>query len=65
MGAGAPPLVEAVKDGKVETVRALLAKRVDPNTAEADGTMALHWAAHHDNLAVADLLLKAGANAGQ
>jgi uncharacterized protein len=64
MGAGgAPPVVEAVKDGKVETVRALLAKRVDPNAAEADGTTALHWAAHHDNLAVADLLLKAGANA--
>lgn len=59
---GAPPVVEAVKDGKVETVRALLASRVDPNTAEADGTTALHWAAHHDNLAAADLLMKAGAN---
>ena len=63
MGAGgAPPVVEAVKDGRVETVRALLAKRVDPNTPEVDGTTALHWAAHHDNLAAADLLIKAGAN---
>src|SRR3990170_2321709 len=59
---GAPPVIEAVKDGKVETVRALLAKRVDPNTAETDGTTALHWAAHRDDLAAADLLIKAGAN---
>lgn len=61
--AAAPPVIEAVKDGKVEAVRALLAKRVDANAAEPDGTTALHWAAHHDNLAIADLLLKAGANA--
>ena len=62
MGAGAPPVIEAVKDGKVDAVRSLLAKRVDPNAAETDGTTALHWAAHFDNLAAADLLLKAGAN---
>lgn len=62
MGAGAPPVVEAAKDGNVETVRALLAKRADPNAAESDGTTALHWAAHHDHLAAADLLIKAGAN---
>jgi ankyrin repeat protein len=64
MGAGAPPVVEAVKDGKTEMVRTLLAKRADPNAAEADGTTALHWAAHFDNLAAADLLIKSGANAG-
>ena len=63
MGAAAPPVVEAVKDGKIDTVRALLAQRADPNAAEADGTTALHWAAHFDNLAAADLLIKAGANA--
>lgn len=63
MGAGAPPVIEAVKKGKVDAVRSLLAKRVDPNAAETDGTTALHWAAHFDNLAAADLLLKAGANA--
>ena len=62
-GAGAPPVVEAVRDGKIETVRTLLAKRADPNGAEADGTTALHWAAHLDNLAAADLLIKSGANA--
>ena len=62
MGA-ASPVVDAVKEGKVDVVRTLLAKRVDPNAAEADGTTALHWAAHFDNLAAADLLIKAGANA--
>ena len=62
MGA-APPVVDAAKDGKVDAIRALLAKRADPNAAETDGTTALHWAAHHDDLAAADLLLEAGANA--
>ena len=65
MGAGAvPPVVEAVKAGKTEAVRTLLAKRADPNAPETDGTTALHWAAHHDNLGAADLLIKAGANVG-
>ena len=63
MGAGAPPVIDAVKNGKVDAVRSLLAKRADPNAAETDGTTALHWAAHFDNLPAADLLLKAGANA--
>ena len=33
MGAGAPPVVEAVKDGKIDAVRALFARHVDPNDA--------------------------------
>jgi hypothetical protein len=59
---GEPPLVSAVKAGKVDTVRALLTQRADANSAEVDGTTALHYAAHFDNLAAADLLIKAGAN---
>ncbi len=55
------PLIDAVKTGDIDTVRALVAKRVDVNAAEADGTTALHWAAHFDNLAAADLLIRAGA----
>jgi ankyrin repeat protein len=55
------PLVDAVKAGNTDTVRALIARRADVNTAEVDGTTALHWAAHFDNLAAADLLIRAGA----
>ena len=54
-------MVEAVKAGNVGAVRALLAQRADPNQPEIDGTTALHWAAHFDNLDAADLLIKAGA----
>jgi ankyrin repeat protein len=60
---GEPPLVSAVKTGKVDTVRALLNQRADANSPEVDGTTALHYAAHFDDLAAADLLIKAGANA--
>ena len=61
--ADSPPIVSAVKSGNIDTVRSLLAKRGDPNAAEVDGTTALHWAAHFDNVAGADLLIKAGAKA--
>jgi ankyrin repeat protein len=32
------------------------------NATEGDGSTALHWAAHWDDLAIADLLIRAGAN---
>ena len=54
------PLVDAVKAGDAEAVRSLLADGVAAGAAEADGTTALHWAAHHDHLAIAQLLLDAG-----
>jgi ankyrin repeat protein len=56
------PLAEAVKKADTVAVRALLQQRVDVNTPEADGTTALHWAAHGDDLDTADLLIGAGAN---
>lgn len=55
-------LIDAVKNGNVATVKTLLAQKVDVNAAEADGTTALHWAAHIGNAPMADLLIKAGAN---
>ncbi|HVG54678.1 MAG TPA: ankyrin repeat domain-containing protein [Vicinamibacterales bacterium] len=58
------PLIEAVKAGDTEAVRALVAARADVNVAEVDGTTALHWAVHFDNLAAADLLIRAGGNVG-
>jgi ankyrin repeat protein len=56
-------LVEAVRNGDRETVRALLRKQPDVNAAEADGTTALHWASYADDLELADLLIRAGARA--
>jgi uncharacterized protein len=55
------PLVDAAKNGDTVTVRALL-QTADVNASQDDGTTALHWAAHRDDLAMVDLLLKARAN---
>ena len=57
-------LVDAVKNGDAATVRALLQAKADGNSAEADGTTALHWAVRRADLATVDLLLKAGAKVG-
>ena len=57
-------LVDAVKRGDVTEVRALLASKADGNSAEADGTTALHWAVRRGDAATVDMLLKAGAKAG-
>jgi uncharacterized protein len=54
-------LIDAIKDGNVKTVQALIRERVDVNAPATDGATALHWAAHRDDLTAADLLLRAGA----
>ena len=43
-------------------IRALLNQHADVNAAQVDGMTALHWAAYHDDLEAAELLVKAGAN---
>ena len=55
------PLIEAVKAGNREAVRALLKQRTDVNTPEADGTTALHWAVRADDVESVQALLRAGA----
>lgn len=55
-------LTEAAKQGDRETVRTLLDKRADVNASEPDGSTALHWAVHRQDLDMADLLIRAGAN---
>jgi ankyrin repeat protein len=56
-------LIQAVKNRDVESVRGLLKQRIDVNAAQGDGATALHWAAHRDDLAIADLLIRSGARA--
>ena len=63
--AGADPrLMKAVRSKDATAVRALIKQRVDVNAAQGDGATALHWAAHLDDLAIADLLIRAGAKTG-
>ncbi len=56
-------LVDAVRNHDKDAVRTLLKEHVDVNAPEADGTSALHWAAHSNDLETVQLLLRAGANA--
>ena len=62
---GAPPdprLADAVARQDGRAVRDLLGHGVDVNGRLADGTTALHWAAHWNDAELADQLVKAGAN---
>jgi ankyrin repeat protein len=59
----AVPLVDAVKSGNRTAALALIEQRVNVNAAESDGTTALHWAVHHNDLDLAQRLVRAGANA--
>lgn len=61
LGAQGPALVEAAKAGDLAAVRSLLARGADPNAAAADGTTAVHWAAHRDDLTLLNALLAARA----
>ena len=55
-------LLEAVEEGDREALRSLLEENVDVNLAQADGTTALHWAAHRNDLEAAGLIIGADAN---
>jgi ankyrin repeat protein len=61
LAADGPALVEAARDGSVETVRSLLKGGADPNQAAPDGSTAVHWAVHRHNLTMLNALLGAGA----
>jgi ankyrin repeat protein len=56
-------LIDAVKAGNREAIRALLKNKTDVNVAEADGTTALHWAVRADDVESVQALLRAGAKA--
>ena len=56
-------LVNAVKNQDQQQVRTLLKDRPDVNVPSEDGSTALLWAAHWNDLETAELLIRAGANA--
>lgn len=56
------PLIDAVQDGDVERLRTLLGQGANVASSAVDGTTALHWAVHRDDLAAASLLIDAGAD---
>ena len=56
-------LIQAVKNRDADSVRVLLKQHIDVNATQGDGATALHWAAHRDDLTIADLLIRAGARA--
>jgi len=65
VGVGADAaLVDAVKRGDAAAVRTLLQAKADGNSAEPDGTTALHWAVRRGDLPTVELLLRAGAKVG-
>ena len=55
-------LIESVKNRNISNVLALLKQRADVNESELDGTTALQWAAHWDEIEIANLLIKSGAD---
>jgi len=58
----ASSLIDASKNRDMDRIDKLLDDKVDVNQTLADGTTALHWAAHWDETGIADRLLKAGAD---
>ena len=56
-----PAVLDAAKSGNKATLRSLIQQKSDVNAADPDGSTALHWASHRDDLESVDTLLKAGA----
>jgi uncharacterized protein len=59
--AGEPALVAAARDGNLQAVRALIAKRSNVNEKARDGSTALLWAVYHDDVEMTRALIAAGA----
>ena len=60
-GAADTRVVDAARGADTTAVRALLKAGADVNAPQGDGARALHWAAHWDDMEMAELLLEARA----
>jgi ankyrin repeat protein len=60
--AAAPDVANAAMKGNRAAVKTLIDQKVDVNIAQPDGSTALHWAAYRQDIELANMLLKAGAN---
>jgi len=58
----ANPVIDAVKQGSPEALRAAVKRRANVNLAEPDGMTALHWAVRENDTRAVQLLIRAGAN---
>ncbi len=61
-GLASAQIADAVEHRDKDAVQALVKQRVNINATQPDGTTALHWAAHWNDLETVNLLLRAGAN---
>jgi len=59
--AGKSDVADAVMNGDMVALRALLQQKADVNAPRVDGSTALHWAVFRDRLEAARLLIGAGA----
>jgi ankyrin repeat protein len=55
-------VANAAMQGDTATLRKLVADGADVNAAQGDGMTALHWAAEHGDVAMANVLIRAHAN---
>src|SRR4051812_24791381 len=56
------PLADAAEKMDRAQVRALIRQHVGINVSQPDGMTPLHWATYHDDLDIAQILVRAGAN---
>jgi ankyrin repeat protein len=61
-GSGDPPLVEAARKQDQRAIRAFLNEKIDVNARSSDGSTALLWLSHGNDVDSSDLLLRAGAD---
>ena len=62
LNAANSPVADAAMKGDKAAVQALIKEKTDVNVPQADGATAIQWAAYRNDLEMADLLIRAGAN---